>query len=106
LQEEIDYGKLGLKMKEIRLRRGLTQDSLAEMVGCNTSHISNIENNHTKASLNVLLSIANSLDTSIDFLLSDQYGNPALALDHEILRALKRCDIQKKEKILKMIEIL
>lgn len=106
MQEEIDYGKLGLKMKEIRLRRGLTQDSLAEMVGCNTSHISNIENNHTKVSLNVLLSIVNSLDTSIDFLLSDQYDNPSLALDHEILRVLKDCDIQKKEKILKMIEIL
>lgn len=106
MQEEIDYGRLGNKMKEIRKSRGLTQEKLAEMVGCNTSHISNIENNHTKVSLNVLLTIANSLHTSIDFLLSDQYDDPSLALDHEILRALKDCDIQKKEKILKMIDII
>ncbi|MDE7339423.1 MAG: helix-turn-helix domain-containing protein [Lachnospiraceae bacterium] len=102
----MNYAGLGIKIKDIRQNRGLTQDSLAELVGCNTSHISNIENNHTKVSLNVLLAIANALDTSIDYLLSEQYGNPALALDNEILRALKNCDNQKKEKILRIIEII
>ena len=106
MQQEINYEKLGLKIKEIRISRGLTQDTLAEMVSCNTSHISNIENNHTKVSLNVLLAIANALNTSIDYLLSDQYENSSLALDNEILRTIKDCDNEKKEKILKMIEIL
>lgn len=106
LQRELDYAKLGLRIKEMRQDRGLTQDALADMVGCNTSHISNIENNHTMVSLNVLLAIANALNTSIDFLLSDQYMNSALALDNEILRAIKDFDDQKKEKILKIIEIL
>ena len=106
MQREIDYARLGLKIKEMRQSRGLTQDTLADLVGCNTSHISNIENNHTMVSLNVLLSIANALNTSIDFLLSDQYTNSTLAMDNEILRALRNCDNQKKEKILKIIEIL
>lgn len=106
MQQEIDYAKLGLKIKEIRISKGLTQDTLAEMVSCNTSHISNVENNHTKVSLNVLLAIANALNTSIDYLLSDQYENSSLALDNEILRAIKDYDTEKKEKILKIIEIL
>lgn len=106
MQQEIDYAKLGLKIKEMRQSRGLTQDSLAEIVSCNTSHISNIENSHTKVSLNVLLAIANALNTSIDYLLSNQYGNPSLALDNAILKAIKDCSIQKKEKILRIIEIL
>lgn len=106
MQQEINYAELGIKIKEIRQSRGLTQDSLAELVGCNTSHISNIENNYTKVSLNVLLAIANALDTSIDYLLFGQYENAAFALDNEILRALADCDNQKKEKILKIIEIL
>ena len=50
MQQEINYAGLGIKIKEVRQNRGLTQDSLAELVGCNTSHISNIENNHTKVS--------------------------------------------------------
>ena len=106
MQQEINYKKLGLKIKEIRISKGLTQDTLAEMVSCNTSHISNVENNHTKVSLNVLLAIANALNTSIDYLLSDQYDNSSLALDNEILRAIKDYDTEKKEKILKIIEIL
>lgn len=106
MQQEINYAGLGIKIKEVCQNRGLTQDSLAELVGCNTSHISNIENNHTKVSLNVLLAIANALDTSIDYLLSEQYENSALALDNEILRALTNCNNQKKEKILRIIEII
>lgn len=106
MQQEIDYRELGLRIKQIRQSQNLTQDNLAELVSCNTSHISNIENNHTKVSLNVLLAIANALDTSIDYLLSNQYENSSLALDNEILRAIKDCDNAKKEKILKMIEIL
>lgn len=106
MQQEIDYAQLGMKIKEIRQSKGLTQDTLAEMVSCNTSHISNIENNHTKVSLNVLLAIANALNTSIDYLLSNQYENTAMALDNEILRAIKDCDNEKKEKVLKIIAIL
>lgn len=106
MEQEIDYAKLGLRIKELRIKKGLTQDNLAELVGCNTSHTSNIENNHTKVSLNVLLSIANTLNTSIDYLLANQYDNSQLALDNEILRAIKDCDNQKKEKILKIIEII
>ena len=106
MQQEIDNFKLGLKIKEVRQSKGLTQDRLAEMVSCNTSHISNIENNHTKVSLNVLLAIANALNTSIDYLLSNPYENSSLALDNEILRAIKNCNDEKKEKILKMIAIL
>ena len=104
--QEIDYAKLGLKIKEQRINNGLTQDKLAELVNCNTSHISNIENNHTKISLNVLLAIANSLDTSIDYLLSNQYKNSSLALNNEILRAISDFSAEKKEKLLKIIEIL
>ena len=106
MQTEIDYKELGKNIKKIRQSKGFTQDKLAEIVGCNTSHISNIENNHTKVSLNVLLSIANTLNTSIDYLLANQYDNSQLALDNEILRAIKDCDNQKKEKILKIIEII
>ena len=106
MKPRIDYKKLGLRIKSIRISKNLTQENLAQLVDCNVSHISNIENNHTKVSLIMLLSIANALNTSIDYLLSEQYENRSLALDNEILRAIKNCDNIKKEKILKIIEIL
>lgn len=106
MQKELDYVLLGNRIKEVRQSRGLTQDNLAELIKCNTSHISNIENCHTKVSLNALLAIANALDTTIDYLLSSQYDNSSLALDNEILRLLQTCNDEKKEKILQIIKIL
>jgi len=103
---ELDYEKLGLRIKEARLAKGLTQETLAEMVNCNTSHISNIENNHTKVSLNVLLAIANALDTSIDYLLAEQYSNTSRGVDNEIARILSSFDTEWKQRILKIIKAL
>ena len=73
---------------------------------CNSSHISNVENAHTKVSLIALLAIANALDTTIDYLLADQYKKSKNALDGAILKALERFDNEKKERILKMIELM
>ena len=106
MEKAVDYARLGMRIKEVRLKRGLTQDRLAELVGCNVSHVSNIENNYTKLSLNVLFAISNALDTSIDYLLAEQFDNELSALDSAILSAVKKCDKEKKERILQMIEIL
>lgn len=106
MHQELDYGKLGIQIKKARQAKHLTQEMLAEMVNCNTSHISNIENNHTKVSLNVLLAIANVLDTSIDNLLSEQYENTASALDTEIMRVVSSLDVEAKKQVLRIINAL
>ena len=105
MQNDINYEVLGLRIKDMRIKKGLTQDVLAEMVGCNTSHISNIENNYTKLSLNVLIAIANSLDVSVDYLLSSQLNNPSSILSQEIIIKLSHCDEADKEKIIKIIDV-
>lgn len=105
MQHEIDYKLLGKKIKIIRLERGMTQEKLAELVGCNTSHISNIENNYTKLSLNVLLAIANAQSVSIDYLLSNQLKSSSNILSQEIINKLSVCSDTDKEKIIKIIDI-
>lgn len=104
--QEVDYARLGARIKELRTEKHMTQDSLAEIVGCNTSHISNIENNYTKASLNVLIAIANALETSIDSLLSEQYKDSSDLLLNEIIEKVMNLDVDSKRKLLKMIDIL
>ena len=106
MQTELDYAALGRKIKETRIAKGLTQSGLADLVFCNTSHISNIENNHTKVSLNSLLAIANALDTSIDHLLSEQFDNTSTALDTDIIRRLKKLEPDKKRLAIRIMEVL
>lgn len=102
----LDYDLLGLNIKDQRRLVGLTQRDLAELVCCNPSHISNIENGYTKVSLDLLLAIANALDTSIDSLLKDQYKDTLKSIDTEIIKAFAECDDSKKEMILRIIKVL
>ena len=49
--KDLNFEKIGKKIKEVRLEKKLTQEYLADAVDVNTSHISNIENNRVKVSL-------------------------------------------------------
>lgn len=39
MYNSIDYGKLGMRIKELRLSKNLTQDFLAQAADCNVSLI-------------------------------------------------------------------
>ena len=103
--KDINFEKIGQKLKKIRISKGLTQEYIANMVDVNTSHISNIENNRVKVSLTALVAICNALDITVDYILKNEYVS-ADAIDHEILKELSSCSPEKKEKILKIIQIL
>ena len=57
---------LGLRLKEYRENRKLTQDKLAEMVGIDPKHLSRIENVRNYPSLETLEKILDSLDVSYE----------------------------------------
>lgn len=68
---ELDYHKLGKRIKEQRLKKHLTQEKLGEIVNVATSNISHIERATTQVSLPSLVKIANALDTTLDWLVCD-----------------------------------
>lgn len=93
-------------MREIRINKGLTQEYVATIANVNVSHISNIENNRVKISLQTLVLVCNALDVTVDFVLSKEYSHTASVLDNEILKELHACDMKTQEQILKIIKIL
>lgn len=104
--KEINFTRIGRKIKEIRLAKGLTQEYVATIADVNTSHISNIENNRVKISLPTLVYVCNALDTTIDYILADEYDHSSSVLEQEILRELHSCTDQTKKQILEIIKIL
>ena len=103
--EELNFEEIGKNIRAIRLERHYTQEYIADRIGVNVSHISNIENNRVKVSLTALVAICNALDITVDYILKNEYVS-AYAIDHEILKELSSCSSEKKEKILKIIQIL
>ena len=67
---KIDYGLIGMRVREKRLEAHLSQERLGELSSLSTVFISNIETNTKKPSLESLLKISNALGITLDELLS------------------------------------
>ncbi len=65
----VDYKTIGLRIREFRKMKKMTQEQLAEAVGVGVTHISHIETGNSIPSLKVLIDIINTLECSADELL-------------------------------------
>jgi transcriptional regulator with XRE-family HTH domain len=81
---------LGKKIRDLRLRRGLTVQQLAEKSGLSKGFISQVENHRTSPSLATLRDLAHSLDTSVAYLVVEEEQIPCVvrASERSILEAL------------------
>lgn len=66
---EIDFKKIGMRIKTLRGNCKMTQEKLAEKTGLSLSHICNLENGHSKMSVESLITIADALSVSTDAIL-------------------------------------
>ena len=57
-QPEIDYVKIGQRIRAARLEKGYSQADLGALVGCSNNHMSHVEVGQTKVSLAMLLKLA------------------------------------------------
>ena len=89
--DEIDYMAIGKRIKTIRKKRKLNQNTLAYMAGIEPTSVSHIERAATKLSLPTLLKIANALEVTADELLCDNLTNSKRIYINEIEKAVENC---------------
>jgi len=70
--------QLGQKIRDLRLRRGLTVQQLARATGLSKGFISQIENHRTSPSLATLHDLARALDTSAAYLVVEEEQVPCV----------------------------
>lgn len=56
---------IGKRISEIRNKRGLTQEKLAEMVNYSANHIAKLESARTNPSFDLLVNISKALDIEV-----------------------------------------
>lgn len=71
----IDYRKLGEKVRTKRREAGYTQEQLAEICDISTGFIGHIESGTRAPSLETLYSIAGALHSGVDYFLFDSAAN-------------------------------
>ena len=72
--KKIDNCTLGGRIKEQRIKMGMTQEQLADSMCTTKSAISQYENNKTDIKSSVILEIAGILDTTAGYLLNKEEG--------------------------------
>lgn len=80
----MDYKKLGERMRKERLSLGMTQEVLSEKAGISVSFLGQIERGERKPSLETVINIANALQVTVDFLLTDSYQTASRSLVDEL----------------------
>lgn len=89
---EIDYKAIGQRIKIARIKKGITQEVVADLTDVTPAHMSNIETGKTKVSLPTLIAIANALSVSVDTLLCDNVLNSKVVFEREAKELFKDCD--------------
>lgn len=64
---------IGLRIRELRLERGMTLDQLSRAAGISASHLSRLERGQAEPSFTVAAALASQLDVSLtDLLIASQ----------------------------------
>lgn len=96
----------GARIKELRIKMGLTQNQVAMELNVTPGYISNVENNRTAMSLRILIYYAKLVGTSLDSLvgqLEPEYTTTAL--DNDLMNKISKMENDKKVKLLKTLEL-
>lgn len=104
---QINYKKVGGKIKEARKKQGYTQETLAEIIDLSASHLSHVESGIAKISLPTIVAIAKTLNVSLDDLLSLEIDNQSIYLTmKELDRIFKNCTVKEKNLLIHNLNIL
>ncbi len=99
----MDFIALGKNIKKYRKAQGLLQKDLAIMTNYSDSYIGQLENNRTTPSLEAVVSIAKTLNVTIDQLLVKDSAFPERIYLKEISDRIEKYPLDKKIIICDMI---
>ena len=94
-KNEINYYKLGEKIRSVRIESGMTQKELAEKADISINYLSHIENGLAKFSFPVLIQLINALEVTPNDILQDFVTNKRDNKLQDIYATLETLDYVK-----------
>lgn len=105
--KDIDYERVGMRIRRLRTEKGMTQAELSAQIDCSNNYMSHIETGQTKVSLGMLLRIAFALEVSLDyFLLDTPFARPEVIIETEITKKLRECKPATLVAVSQIIDVL
>ena len=90
------YAKIGMRIRELRKERHMTQDDLAHTCGCTSNHLSAIETGEHKPSFDLMMNIATTLGETLDYFIADTpHINSNYLMNSRLAPKLASCSTQE-----------
>ena len=80
---------IGMRIRECRVKMGITQEELAEQICCKKSLISQYENDRVDIKGSVIVELAEYLGTTTGYLLNNEIGCDLDENEMEMLKLMK-----------------
>ncbi len=94
---------VGLRIREVRKSKRLSQNELAEMIQVSPSYLSDIENGKVNISLAVFMRITEALQVSADWLIRTNIPEVANIQAGELADILSDCSASETQALIKML---
>ena len=95
---------IGSRIKAAREKKGLTQETLSEMVDLSPMHMSVIERGVKPTKLDTFVRIANALGVSADELLQDVVDKSTESLSSELYEMIMGLPKKEQKKLLHIVK--
>ena len=94
-----------MKLKEIRTKRSLTQQQVADYIGCSSVVYSRYENGSRQPSIEALLRLADLFGVTVDALLGrpEEHNDSLSDYEIDLLAAARNADERAREDALQML---
>lgn len=99
-----DYQKIGARIRELRVQRGMSQADLAFTAHISLPHISDIELGKTKMALSTFLKVAEALQASTDVILRPDVPAVKNIYLKELQDLISDCTSSEIDTIIKVVK--
>ena len=102
-----ELNALGRRIAELRNKRGLTQEKLAELTNYSTNHIAKLESARTNPSFELLVNLSRALDVELKELFCVEENKTTKDIKDELNKLVNKAEGNKVKlfyKILKSID--
>lgn len=104
--ENMDYKRLGERIREERLKRNLTQAQLAEAVDISDTYMGAIERGERSLTLDTLVRLVNRLGVTVDYLLADSVTNNDENVVNQFRQIIDNQPAERKQMALGVLRVI
>lgn len=106
-EEKQIFQSIGLRIKDARDEKQMTQKQLADLIDMNWKYLGSIEHGRQKPSLSKLIAISKALEKSLDYFVADHpHVYPEYRIRQELSTKLAKCTNTTLKAVDKMLDAL